>query len=84
MYHPIPCLCVSSLSGPFGLFINPPSAKTDFETMWHLMESKIEMKEGTNQLPVLDQGAHIEFNDVSFGYNNEKKSKRFIPNYIIT
>ena len=52
--------------------------------MWHLMESKIEMKEGTNQLPVLDQGAHIEFNDVSFGYNNEKKSKRFIPNYIIT
>jgi len=47
-------------------------AKTDFETMWNLMESKTEMSEGPNVVPQLTDGAQIEFRDVSFGYNNDK------------
>lgn len=50
-------------------------AKTDFETMWNLMESKTEMSEGPNVVPQLTDGAQIEFRDVSFGYNNDKLSK---------
>ena len=49
-------------------------AKTDFETMWNLMESKTEMSEGPNVVPQLTDGAQIEFRDVSFGYNNDKLS----------
>ena len=50
-------------------------AKTDFETMWKLMESKIEMAEGTNSIPYLGNGVEIQFNDVGFGYNDNKSSK---------
>ena len=49
-------------------------AKTDFETMWNLMESKTEMSEGPNIVSQLTDGAQIEFRDVSFGYNDDKLS----------
>ena len=42
-------------------------ARTDFETMWRLMEEKPELKEGTKTLSV-DQDLEVRFNNVRFAY----------------
>ena len=49
-------------------------AKTDFETMWNLMEEKNELIEGNI---VIDQNADqtVTFSDVHFGYNQQKSEK---------
>ena len=57
-------------------------AKTDFETMWNLMESKTEMAEGPNTVPLLTDGAQIDFRNIHFGYNNDKLSKENITFYL--
>jgi len=44
-------------------------ARTDFETMWRLMEEKPELKEGTKTLSV-DQELEVRFNNVRFAYGD--------------
>ena len=46
-------------------------AKTDFETMWKLMDEKVEMDQGPTSLPS-DIETAIRFSDVNFGYNKQQ------------
>ena len=46
-------------------------AKTDFETMWNLMDEKIEMAEGSKRLN-RDTECQINFQNIHFGYNEQK------------
>ena len=49
------------------------SKKTDFETMFRLMEEENEMVQGSKIAERSKNGAHIEFKNVNFGYNQDKQ-----------